>query len=168
MLKTKKLFFLVYFFLFQIPVFAHPLYVSICQVDFNEKSHALEISIKIFADDLIHALEKKGAPELYLGEEKENPQTDSLINAYIQSKYLFIVNGEKTAFHFIGKELDTDAVWCYFETGKIDDLRNIEVDCNLLTEVYDTQSNIIQVTKNGETKNMLLDKRKTSDLLKFE
>ncbi len=168
MLRTKKLFFLIYFFLVQIPVFAHPFYISICQVDFNAENHSLEISIKIFADDLIRALENKGAPELFLGEEKEIPQTDSLINAYIQSKYAFIVNGQKKSFYFIGKELDTDAVWCYFEIDKINELNQIEVHCDLLTELYDSQSNVIQVTKNGETKNMLLSKRKTVDLLKFE
>ncbi len=168
MFKTKKLFFLVYFFLMQFSVFAHPFYTSMCQVDFNEKTHSLEISVRFYADDLIAALEYQGAPELFLGEKKEIPQTDSLTNAYIQSKYKFIVNGEKTEFTFIGKELDMDVVWCYFEIKKVSDLKQIEVQCSLLTELYDSQNNIIQITKNGVTKNMLLSKSKTVDSLKFE
>ena len=167
MQKTKKLFFLVYFFLLQIPVFAHPFYTSICQVDFNGKDHNLEISVKIFADDLIQALKNRGAPEPFLGEKREIPQTDSLINSYIQSKYTFIVNGQKAAYNFIGKEMDTDAVWCYFEIEKVADLKQIEVHCDLLTELFDSQNNIIQITKNGVTKNMLLSKRKTVDSLQL-
>lgn len=168
MFKTKKIFFIVYFFLLQISVFAHPFYTSICQVEFNNKGHSLEISVKVFADDLIRALEKKGASELFLGEKKEIPQTDSLINAYIQSKYSFVVNSQKTIYNFIGKEMDTDAVWCYFEIENVKDLKQIEVHCDLLTELFDSQINIIPVAKNEVTRNILLDKGKTVDSLNFE
>ena len=167
MFRTKKLFFLVIFFLSQIIAFAHPLHVCICQIGYNEQNQNFEIYINVFADDLLNALNKSGAPELYLGEEREIPQADSLINTYLQSKFSILVNGKKTDLSFVGKEMETDAVWCYFESKKIDEPKEITVHCNILTEIFDTQNNIIQISKNSEILSMIFDKRKTEDSIKF-
>ncbi|MCF6333363.1 MAG: hypothetical protein L3J11_08765 [Draconibacterium sp.] len=63
---------------------AHPFYVSICQVDYNKENQSLEISVKIFANDLLVALEKAGATKIFLGEKKENPETDKFIFNYLK------------------------------------------------------------------------------------
>lgn len=168
MTMTKKLFFLIYFFLIGfISVQAHPFYVSICQIDFNSETHSLEISVKTFADDLILALEKEGATKIYLGEEKENPATNKLIFNYLKSHLSLKVNGEKVAFKFIGKEMETDAVWTYLEIDNISELNEIEVNCTLLTEIFDSQNNIIQINKGEGIKSMLLDRKKNKDSLTF-
>ena len=43
----------------------------------------------------------------------------------------------------------------------------IAVHCNILTEIFDTQNNIIQISKNNEILSMIFDKRKTEDSIKF-
>ncbi len=168
MFATKKILFLVYIFVFTaVSSNAHPFYVSIFQIDYNSENKSLEISVKIFADDLLFALEKNGEKNIFLGEEKERSDTDDLIYSYIISKFGLTVNGEKRIPNFIGKEMEADVVWTYLEIENINELIAIDVSCNLLTEIYPTQSNIIQVNNGKEIKNLLLNKRKTKDSLNF-
>jgi hypothetical protein len=166
---NKKYFILLLFLLLGVnSVNAHPFYVSICQIDYNEETKSLEIAVKIFADDLLLGLENAGKTKIYLGEKKEDVKADEYIFDYLSSQYRFMVNNEKANLTFVGKELDNDVVWTYLEIENIVSLNTIDVKCTLLTEVLESQSNIIQVNKNGIIKNMLLSKNKTSDSLVFE
>lgn len=146
---------------------AHPYYVSICKVDYNEQTKSLEIAVKTFADDLLLGLENAGKNKLYLGEVKENPNTDNYISEYLSEAIQFEVNDKKVNFLFVGKEIEKDVVWSYLEIEGVGDLKRIQVNCNLLTEVLEGQSNIIQVNKNGTIKNLLLSKNTTSGKLNF-
>ncbi|MDX8339856.1 DUF6702 family protein [Draconibacterium sp. IB214405] len=146
---------------------AHPFYVSLCQVDYNEQNHSLEIAVKIFADDLLVVLADEGHDKLYLGEEKENAHTDEYIFAYLQEKLRFKVNSQAVQTNFVGKEMEKDVVWIYLEVEDVAELNTMDVSCNLLTDAFSDQSNIVQVTKNGEIKNLLLSKRTTQGTLNF-
>jgi len=138
---------------------AHPFYVSICQVYFNRETTSLEISLKIFADDLSTGLEKAGYPNLYIGEDREDPNTDTYLFSYLKKELRFEVNGKPTEYQFVGKEMDEAVVWTYLEIKNVTDLKSIQTKCTLLTEVFETQSNVIQIEKDKEIKNLLLNKR---------
>jgi hypothetical protein len=147
---------------------AHPYYVSICQVNFNQQSHSLEISVKIFVDDLTAGLSAEGHNKLYIGEVQEDAHADEYIYAYLKKSIRFKVNDKNFEPEFIGKEMEKDVVWSYLEIGNVTGLSTIEVNCNLLTDVFSDQKNIIQVNKNGTIKNLLLSKRDTNGRLKFD
>ncbi len=146
---------------------AHPFYVSICQLNYNEQTNSLEISVKTFSDDLLLALENAGRTKIFLGEDKEDPKTDEYIFNYFKTRLNFVVNHEKSALNFVGREIEADVVWTYMEIVNVNDLKSIEVQCSLLTEVLEDQSNIIQVNKNGTIKNLLLNRNKTRGMLEF-
>ncbi len=168
MRNTKKIFFLLYIFLFlSFFASAHPFYVSICQIDFNRESKSLEISVKIFAEDLLLALENRGERIIFLGEERERPEANEIISNYIKSKLKIEVNGKVMDLNFIGKELESDAVWNYFEVANVSELKEIKVTCNILTEMFETQNNVIQVNNGDKIKTMLLSNRKLTDALVF-
>ena len=169
-MKISKKLFLPVLFIFLGVFFsnAHPFYVSICQVNYNEQSQSLEISVKIFADDLIEGLSEEGHNKLYIGEVREDAHTDEYICNYLKKSIRFKVNGKDVEPAFVGKEMEKDVVWSYMEIDNISDLNNIEVNCNLLTDVFSDQSNIIQVNKNGKIKNLLLNKRDTNGRLEFD
>ena len=137
---------------------SHPFYVSICQINFNEQNHSLEISVKIFADDLQAALSERNIENLFLGESREIPQSNQFILEYLTENLSISANGKPREFSFIGKELEDDAVWCYMEIKNVNVLNSIEVKDTILTGMFDTQNNIVQVTSNGKTKNLLLRK----------
>ena len=80
----------------------------------------------------------------------------------------FEVNGNQVEYKFIGKELEGDVVWSYFEISNVKEFQTIDVQSTLLTEVHETQSNVIQVSKDKNIKNLLLSRGKTSGVLRFE
>jgi len=164
---AKKILFLIFLSTTGLHTSAHPFYVSICKVDFNKQNHSLEISLKVFADDLISGLKNAGVPNLYLGEEKENENTDTYIFDYLKSVLSFSVNDKKRLYTFIGKEMEADVVWIYLEITDISELNKITTDCKLLTEVYETQNNIFQIRNGDEIKNMLLTKKKQTGTIMF-
>lgn len=163
---VKNLFFVLCILLFSANSGkAHPFYVSICQVDFNKLKGTLEISIKVFADDLLLGLKTAGSSKIYLGEKQENPDTDKYIFDYLKSTLKFTVNDKSEEYIFVGREMQSDVIWIYLEINNIKELRKIEVDCGLLTEVLKTQSNIIQINDGNSIKSLLLNKRKQNDTL---
>ncbi len=165
---VKNLFLVFLFFLiWSVAAIAHPFYVSICQIDFNKENHSLEISVKTFADDLLLGLEKAGSTKLFLGEEKENPETGQIIFDYMKTNLKFKVNGKDVNYLFVGKEMETDVVWSYLEIKGITELNKIEVECRILTEIFDSQNNIIQINNGQGIKSLLLTRRKTIDSITY-
>jgi len=164
----KKLILIFSLFLFwSVSANSHPFYVSICQIDFNKEHQTLEISVKTFVNDLLFALKEGGSPELFLGEERENEKADDYIYDYLKRNLKIKVNGKAVSYSFIGKELETDVVWSYLEIEGVTELNKIEVECSVLTEVFESQSNIIQVNDGTGIRNLLLSKRKTVDSISF-
>ena len=168
-MKINKISIILLFFILINVSFAkaHPFYVSICQIDFNKNTEALEISVKVFADDLLLGLSEKGHEKLYLGEEKEDPKTDEYIYSYLQKSLKLRLNSSEVKFSYVGRELEKDVVWIYLEVENVSGLQHIDVECSLLTEVLEDQSNIIQVSDGKALKNLLLNKRRTSGILEF-
>ena len=166
---TKKITYLFITFLLFLSqlAFAHPLHVSLCQIDFKPQSKTLEISVKIFADDLLNALSKQNIPDLYLGEQKENPKSDEYVFNYLQNNLSFKINGNKIEYDYIGKEMEDDALWCFIQINNITELNQIEVSDRILTEIFDDQNNIVEVNKNGKIRNLLLDRKNTVGTLDF-
>jgi len=166
-IEKKYIILLLFLILGVNSVKAHPFYVSICQVDFNDETNSLEIALKIFTDDLILGLENDGKTVLFIGEKIENPNLNKYIFEYLKSQMKFTINNKKVDFNFIGKEVENAVVWTYLEIENIDQLKAFGVESKLLTEVRESQSNIVQVSNNGTIKNILLNKNKTIDSIQF-
>jgi hypothetical protein len=166
-INKKYIILLLFVFIGTNFVKAHPYYVSICEVDFNRENHSLEISLKLFADDLLLGLEKNGRNKIYLGEKIENQETDTYILEYLKNRLSFKVNQKNVEYTFIGKELEDGVVWIYLEIKNVNQLLTFEVESRILLEVVENQNNIIQVNVGGTIKNLLLDKRTISGVLDF-
>ncbi|MCF6333362.1 MAG: hypothetical protein L3J11_08760 [Draconibacterium sp.] len=73
------------------------------------------------------------------------------------------MNGKNVNYSFVGKEMETGVVWSYLEINSISKLN--EIECELLAEALDSQSNIIQINNREGIKNLLLSKQKTIDYI---
>ena len=148
--------------------FAHDFYVSICQIEQNPAKQTLEISIKVFTNDLEKALDNSYKKKFNLGEPSEIKETNTLLFDYIRQNLSIKVNGQPVVFTFIGKEEESDAMWCYLQVQKVSSLKTIWVQDKILTEVYERQSNIVNVMRNKEVKSLLLDKGNLEGQLLFD
>ena len=146
---------------------AHPFYISVCQVDHNPDTGALEMSFRIFTDDLELALETMGTDRLRLGTERESEKADLYIGRYLARHVEIEINGRRVSASFLGKEVDSDAIWCYVEAEDIPVLETMTMTNTLLLETYEDQVNLVHVNANGQKKSLVFDGQQIRQTLDF-
>lgn len=140
-------------------LFFHPFHVSVMDAEYRAESQNLQISHRLFLDDLEDALKDFHGLDYVDTVEPEDPEAlDKLIKAYLEQKVFFVVNGEDKKFTYYGSELEGDARWCYYEIRDIDKLSDIEITNVALMDVFDDQQNIIHLKAKGEVQSYKLDK----------
>ena len=144
----------------------HDFHSSVTQVDYNEKNKSLEISVRLFTDDLCVALENSGAPKMELGTQSEPPSANEHIANYLQKNLSFTINGKQAVFKYLGKEAQLDATWCYLEIEKAGNVRKLEVENSIMLSDFEDQINMVNLNVKGRKKSGMSKKGVTN--LKFE
>lgn len=144
----------------------HDFHSSITQIDYDQESKSLQVTIRLFSDDLSAALVKAGAPEMELGTASEPPEANEYIESYLQERLKLTVNGKLVSFFYLGKEAQLDATWCYVEVEKVGNVRKLEITNTLLLDDFDDQTNLVNLNIKGQKKSGI--SRNGASKLKFE
>ncbi|MFT6749001.1 MAG: hypothetical protein ACI9XR_000757 [Flavobacterium sp.] len=128
----------------------HKYYISIYQIDYIPNKKRVEITARIFADDLNTALEKKYKITSYLGSNKETPEDLVLLKKYFAEKLVVKINGQNKKIQFLFKELETNVVICYLKIENISKISEFELNNSILLEANSDQQNIIQYNINSK------------------
>ncbi len=137
----------------------HEFYVSLTEIRYNPETERIEVSMRIFPDDLDRALLQKTGIHTQLATELEPPGADSLLMEYLLERFYMIVNGERTVFHYLGKEQEANAIWCYLESDPVNQPVTLYIYQELLTEIFMDQVNIIQVYQGKWNRGLLLNRQ---------
>src|SRR5579872_5301982 len=105
----------------------HPLYMSVTEINHNAKDKLLEISCKVFTNDLEAALEKMAGTRVDLSAAAGKAAGDKLIDAYVEKHLRLRVNGKPVALHFVGSEKEMDGTWSYFQVNDVAAVKRIDV-----------------------------------------
>lgn len=95
---------LSYLFIYLL-TFLHPFFVSVTEVNHNQKTKSLEISTKIFFNDLEAALEKQHKIQLDILKPGGKSRIDLLLNEYLQKHLQLQVNGKLVKLKYLGYEI---------------------------------------------------------------
>ena len=145
----------------------HPFYVSVTQIEQNQQSKEVQVSVRIFFDDFENALNRQYKTNINIVKPVDRKKVDLLIADYI-GKHLKIKSENKAlALKYIGYEIVEDAAWCYFESEKQEELRSFTVVNDILYEQHPTQINMIHAIVNGNRKSRKLDNPLSSAAFKF-
>ena len=145
----------------------HEFYVSLTEVRFNTQSSRFEVSIRIFPDDLDRALLERSGLHTQLATELEHKEADSLLMVYLLEDFTLQADGEEIVLNYLGKEAESDAIWCYLESSKVAEPKSITVQNTLLTEYFPDQVNIIQVYHGKWNKGLMLNRQEISGSLQI-
>lgn len=145
---------------------AHRFYVAIYQIDFVPQKKRVEITTRIFMDDLNEAVTKAYKKNTNIGTEKETPEDIALLKKYLNENFKLTINGKPKAYNYISSEVESNVVICYLSIKEITKISSIQVENSILTEVYAEQQNIVQFNNNGKKKNLLLSSSITKGMLK--
>jgi hypothetical protein len=135
----------------------HPFYVSVTEINHNPKEQTLEVSCKMFSEDLEDILKKNYKTAVDLTAQKQQPQNEKMIQDYISKHLAIQANGKALKLNFIGFEKEAESVYCYFETEKINGVKKLDVTDSILQDFSDKQINIIHVVVNNNRKSQKLD-----------
>ena len=145
----------------------HPFYISVCQVDHDPDTRTLEITFKIFIDDLEQTLEAQGTGKLHLGTDRESDAADRYIARYLEQHVLIEIDGRTLTGNYLGKETESDVIWCYVEMEDVPSIHTITVTNTLLIDMFEDQTNMVHIKANGQKKSMLLTRVLDRDTVKF-
>jgi hypothetical protein len=129
---------------------AHPFYVSVTEINHNAKDKTLEISCKMFAEDLEQTLEKNNKVTLDISLDKDKASFDKYIPDYISKHLAIKIDGKPVKLSYVGFEKEKESAYCYFQIDNISSLKKIDIDNSLLYDFNENEINIMHVTVNGK------------------
>lgn len=160
---------LIYLAVFTFLTWLHPFHVSVLDAEYNYEKHSLQISHRMFIDDLEEGLKDYHGLEYVDTTEPDDPaRLDSLISGYLENKVFFVINGQDKKFKYYGSELEGDARWCYYEILEIDNLKELQITNVALMDVFDDQQNIVHIKANDKIQSYKLDKRTKVKTFNFD
>jgi len=135
----------------------HPFYISVTEVNYNAREKSLEISCKIFAEDMEETLKKDYKTTVDLTSKKQQAQNDKLIADYVTKHLAIAADGKSTKLSYVGFEKQAEAVYCYFEVNNVAPPKKVDFTNTILQDFTDKQINIIHMIVGGNRKSLKLD-----------
>lgn len=135
----------------------HPFYIAVTEMNLNPSDKTLEVSCKMFADDLEQIIEKTNHAQLDISSEKDKATFDKFIPAYVKNHLGIAIDGKTARLSYIGFEKDKESAYCYFQVENVSSLKKINIFDSLLHDFTSDQINIIHAIVNGKRQSTKLD-----------
>ncbi|MCF4102408.1 hypothetical protein L1I30_12085 [Gillisia sp. M10.2A] len=145
----------------------HKFYISVTEVEYNQKNKSLQIISRVFIDDLEKLLQKRYDKSLMLSSKDEKEAVTTYLKKYLDQKLQIEVNGVPVAVKYIGKEYEDDMALIYLEVTDVSELKSIKVKNAILTDMFEEQKNLVHIEYRGETKSMILTSGRLEEVLNF-
>lgn len=166
MKKYLKYSFFIFLFIGLSSMTVHKFYVSIYQVNHAKEKKMLQITARLFIDDINESIEKKYNKKSYLASEKETPEQVELLKKYIAEKFVIKVNGQQKPMIFLSKETEDNVLICYLKITDVAKITSLEIENSMIMENHFDQQNIIQANFNGNKRSLLLTSENFKGMLK--
>lgn len=136
----------------------HKFYVSVTNIQYSEKEETLQVTTRIFIDDLEAVLLERYSVQTALSTENEIDSADAYIAKYLHRKMVFTINGQQIPYTFLGKEYETDIAICYIEVpaGPLEAIQTIEIQNEVLTDMFEEQQNVVHFRIAGKRQSFVL------------
>ena len=140
----------------------HPFHVSVCDIEYNEEARSIQVSQRVFLDDLEQALNKRFGINLDIANPATVTYRDSLIQVYMFENLHITVDGKEKKRAYIGNEVEEDGMWCYIEYAGVKKFKSFVVTSTVLLEIFTDQANIIHYKYGDYERSTKLDFNKKS------
>ncbi len=128
----------------------HPFYLSVTELNYDPVEKNLQISCKLFTDDIENTLRKSSKSYIDLLNPAKKNNSEKLLNDYIQKHLTIKADDKNISYRFLGYEHEEEAIWCYFESEVLPEPKKLDVNNSLLYDYLPEQFNIVHVTVSGK------------------
>ncbi len=141
----------------------HPFHTSITDCKYNTESKNLEITVRVFTDDMELAIGQVLPPS------KPSTSTvqDSALIEYLQRNFGFKAGGVQLKPIYLGRETEYDITYLYLEITSFPLKEPYQVKQSLLFDQFEDQSNIVHLTVNGQSASAFFSGSETYKNLNF-
>ncbi len=146
----------------------HPFHVSVCEVEHDVATKVIQVSERVFLDDLEETLNKVYDVQLDIMNPNDTQLRDSLVEHYILSHLIITVDGKQKKRKYLGHEIEEDALWCYIEYYGVKKMKELSITNTLFFEMYDDQNTLVHIKYNGVTQSKRLTLQKPTEVFVFE
>jgi hypothetical protein len=141
--------------------------VSVTQVEFVKEKQSVQITTRIFIDDLEALLQERYDGKIILNISKKEESIDTHIEKYLKSKLRININNAPVSFKFLGKEYEDDIVYCYMEINDIVEISSFNITNLILFDLFEDQQNIVKTNINSKKKSFMLTSYNKEGVLNF-
>jgi len=145
----------------------HKYYLSLTDIEYNEKQKSLQIIINVFMDDIELALNNDYNIDLQLTTKKELQNSDEYFEKYLNEKLKFKTNSKQLKFNFLGKEYEGDLVYFYLEIEDVAVPTSLEVSNKILVKHFSDQQNVVKMKVGKKRRSKILNKKEDNAILEF-
>lgn len=145
-------------FLLAINLLIHPFHVSVSDIKYKEDKKSIQISTRIFLDDLELGLQEfAGEQTLDIMDESKWDFIEQTLGDYLLERILlWDEKGKLFELNYLGAEIEEDVMWCYIEVEKVKRLKQIKISSTILHEVWGDQENLVHFRAFGKVKSARL------------
>ncbi len=145
----------------------HPFYVSITDIRYNQADAQIELSQKVFWDDLEIELTEVYKRPVNVLKPSSKKELNEMLGQYFLSSNEVIINGNKINLEYIGYEVEEDAVWVYLEGMNVDEPKTVKIKNTVLFGSFKSQQNIVNFYVGSKPRSVITKRGKESGELRF-
>lgn len=123
--------------------------MSVVDVKYDMKQKNLQVSARLFTNDLEDALRKTGNKTIDLLNPKFKSEVDSALFNYIKQRLHISINSKLHNLIYIGYEKEEESIWTYLEIKNAPLPKTLKIDTKLLYDFLPQQINIIHAEVKG-------------------
>jgi hypothetical protein len=147
----------------------HPLHISVSEIEYAEKEKMLKIMMRVFVDDFEQAMgQRLNKPDLDIRQLENGMTVDKIAGEYLKEHFKISLDGKIQNTVFLGHEEESEAFIFYVEVKNVKKWKTIQISDDLMTEMFEDQSNIVHVSINDKIKSLRLTKDTPTDKLTFD
>lgn len=145
----------------------HKYYVSVTDIEYDAESNAVQITSRVFFDDFERLLQERYEENLKLENASHEKKINGYIEKYFQKKLKLNIDGEDQKLVFVGREIEDDLLYCYFEIEGVKPAKKLSVTNSILLDLFKNQQNITHINVNSKKKSFLLVNGNAKGVLNF-
>lgn len=131
---------------------AHPIHLSVTNLEYFEKGKYFQMSIRLFVDDFETILNYKNNIEINLGKQNELKEAKYYINQYITHNFFIEINDKNIPlnnFILTDYEIKDVSIWITYKIKYRPNFNNLKITNTLMFDLFSDQKNMLIYTQNN-------------------
>ncbi|MDB9899305.1 hypothetical protein OAC85_00060 [Flavobacteriaceae bacterium] len=159
-IRTATILFFVFTFLSSSSSL-HDYYVSSTEVVFVEDKQQLQVTTRVFIDDLEAYFNAQTEDKIQLQPDLEPAKIDSLVHVFFKNNFNIFFDKKKVGIQYIGRQYKEDQILIFAEALEVSSPTSIEIHNTILIPFRSDQQNIVHLKTVNSKKSFLMDASKT-------